>query len=120
MAEEHLYFEERADGDPYQLRVFTYTYIEHDPVRVLRALEASKPAGLRLIYEVRRGQNWGMVHANHADWAQVKNSYDDWLSLRGQALSGQSWGQLSRHDWEHVAATYPHWYAVRSSPPDEE
>jgi Phage tail protein (Tail_P2_I) len=77
-ADQYLYFEERADGDPYRLRVFTYTFIEHDETLVRAALEAAKPAGLQLIYEVRRGQNWAMLNDRMASWAGVNENYESW------------------------------------------
>ena len=78
MADQFLYFEERADGDPYRLRVFTYSFIEHDPALVEAALQAAKPAGLLLDYEVRRGQNWNMLRGRRANWAEVAGSYESW------------------------------------------
>jgi hypothetical protein len=77
----YVYFEERADGNPYLLRVFTYSFIEHDPELVRAALQGAKPAGLRLIYEVRRGQNWNMVRTVNDSWATLKDSYASWRDV---------------------------------------
>jgi hypothetical protein len=76
-----IYFEERADGDPYQLRVFTYEYVEHDPVVVERDLRAAKPAGLNLIYERRVGQTWAMLNERKASWDQVRTDYANWWEV---------------------------------------
>lgn len=65
--EELLYFEERSviTGDElidaYMLRVFTYSWVEHDPELVRTNLEAALPAGIKLIYEVRHGQAYFML-----------------------------------------------------------
>jgi Phage tail protein (Tail_P2_I) len=77
-AQQYLYFEERADGDPYALRVFTYTFIDHDPALVEAALQAAKPAGLQLTYQVRRGQNWDMLRTRTASWDDVNTTYESW------------------------------------------
>lgn len=76
-----LYFEERADGNPYLLRVFTYSFVDHDPEQVRAALEAAKPAGLTLIYEVRQGQTWAMLRNRGFSWAEVNNNYASWHAV---------------------------------------
>lgn len=88
MAPDHLlYFEERAriTGDEaidaYQLRVFTYDYVEHDHDAVRAALLFAKPAGLTLIYEVRRGQAWFMLNARRESWADVRDGYENWNAV---------------------------------------
>lgn len=84
MADLYLYFEERADGQAYHLRVFTYTFIEHDEQQVRAALEAAKPAGLVLDYQVRRGQNWNMLRTRSTagmgpfTWGDVNEEYESW------------------------------------------
>ena len=75
-----IYFEERAGGDPYLLRVFTYDFIDHDPALVQAALQAAKPAGLILSYELRHGQTYAML-AQHGDYADVKATYLDYASM---------------------------------------
>lgn len=87
-ADELLYFEERAvinaELDPaYCLRVFTYTFVDHDPVLVRAALEAAKPAGIVLDYQVRRGQAWFMLRNRRESWAEVNATYADWDEVRG-------------------------------------
>jgi hypothetical protein len=76
-----VYFEERADGNPYALRVFTYAM--HTPPEVEEqiraALLAAKPAGLwPFQYEVRVGQTWRMLRDRKESWAQVNADYENW------------------------------------------
>ena len=73
----YLTFQERADGDPYLLRVFTYSFIPHDPAAVESALLHAKPAGLNLIYEVRVGQTYDMAKAQNATYDDAKASVRD-------------------------------------------
>lgn len=80
-----IYFEERADGNPYQLRVFTFDFVEHDEAGVRAALQANKPAGLNLIYEVRHGQTWGMLRDRGLTWGDLVDEYGDWAGV----LNGQ-------------------------------
>jgi Phage tail protein (Tail_P2_I) len=80
-----IYFEERADGDPYLLRVFTFDFIDHDAAGVAAALQANKPAGLNLIYEVRHGQTWGMLRDSGLTWGQLEDAYGTWAGV----LDGQ-------------------------------
>jgi hypothetical protein len=75
---DYITFEERADGDPYLLRVFTYDFVPHDPELVEQALLHEKPAGLNLQYEVRSGQTWGMLKARKASWGAVMTDYASW------------------------------------------
>ena len=79
-----VYFEERADGDAYLLRVFTYS--AHTPPeiqeRIREALAAAKPAGLYPIeYEVRVGQTWRMLRDRKENWAQVNADYANWYEV---------------------------------------
>lgn len=83
-ADRLVYFEERAvvTGNPqidaYMLRVFTFNFVEHDPEEVRAALEAAKPAGIQLVYQVRVGQTWGMLNQREDSWADVLNNYASW------------------------------------------
>jgi hypothetical protein len=86
-ADHLLYFEERAVLGPgidpaYSLRVFTYTFVEHDPQLVRAALEGAKPAGIILDYQVRRGQAWFMLRQRRDSWAEVNATYDSWDDVR--------------------------------------
>ena len=70
-----LYFEERADGNAYHLRCFTYEYEGGDPIQIEQALVAAKPAGIVLDYEQRVGQTYAMMIGKHSTYAAVKAAY---------------------------------------------
>ena len=77
-----LYFEERAGGDAYALRIFTYTYNTGANEAAIRAeLAQVIPAGLILDYEVRSGQSYAMVAQSGATYAQVRASYVNYTAL---------------------------------------
>ena len=76
-----LYFEERADGNAYALRVFTYSFVQHDEAAVRSALLHAKPAGLTLLYEVRVGQTWGMLDERMPTWGDTVVNYASWYEL---------------------------------------
>jgi hypothetical protein len=77
-----IYLEERAGGDAYAFRVFTYDFDEHDPALVEAALLAAKPAGLTLIYEVRSGQTYRMVRERHPTYADARAAYVNYEDMR--------------------------------------
>jgi hypothetical protein len=87
-AEQWIYFEERADGDPYLLRVFTYEFVDHDPAAVEAGLRAAKPAGLNLIYDTRVGQTWAMLNERKASWEQTRLEYPTWWDVLHDAPPG--------------------------------
>jgi hypothetical protein len=80
-ADAYLYFEERADGDPYLLRVFTYEFVDHDTAAVEASLRAEKPAGLNLEYELRVGQTWAMLNGRKTSWDQTRTDYATWWDV---------------------------------------
>lgn len=79
-----LYFEERADGDPYKLRIFTFTSDTGANQAAIEAeLRGLVPAGLILDYQVRVGQTYAMAHAQadtYADMAAKWATYGDMAS----------------------------------------
>jgi hypothetical protein len=77
-----VYFEERADGDPYKLRIFTYTFDTVDEAAIQAELVNLVPAGLLVDYEVREGQTWGMLDASQDSWADVKANFATWADVR--------------------------------------
>lgn len=77
-----LYFEERADGDPYKLRIFTYTYDTLDQAAIQRELLAAIPAGLILDYELRVGAIYDEVKSNYATYAAVKAAHPTYDHLK--------------------------------------
>jgi hypothetical protein len=84
-----LFFQERADGDPYRLRMFIYRWVElTDEVALRRRLWEIKPAGLQPIeFEIRDGQIWWQarncghtywqIHAAFANWHDFLNTMAD-------------------------------------------
>lgn len=83
-----VYFEERADGDPYRLRIFTYSFIPHDAELVADAIAHATPAGLRVTYEVRDGQTYNMLRDRHVDYNEVRASYDSYNDVRSGRPTG--------------------------------
>lgn len=87
-ADNLLYFEERAaitgdeQIDAYQLRVFTYSFVDHDPALVRAALEAAKPAGINLTYEVRTGQAYFMLRRRVENYAEMRQLYPNYDAVR--------------------------------------
>lgn len=80
-----IVFDERANGDAYLLRVFTFDFVDHDPAQVAAALHAAKPAGLILNYEVRHGQTWGMLRDRGLSWGEVNATYANWKAVYDDA-----------------------------------
>jgi hypothetical protein len=70
-----IYFEERADGDAYKLRIYTYTFGTLDEAGLATELANVVPAGLILDYELRDGQTYGQLKASLATYADVKATY---------------------------------------------
>lgn len=80
-ADGQLYFEERADGDAYHLRIFTYTYDTPDQVAVQRELLSVVPAGLILDYQVRDGQSYAMAHAAVASYTALRAKWPTYADV---------------------------------------
>jgi hypothetical protein len=78
-----LYFEERADGDPYKLRIFSYTFDTLDQAAIEAELFNVIPAGLILDYEVREGQTYGQLRDSMATYADVKATYPTYADVVG-------------------------------------
>lgn len=76
-----LYFEERADGDPYKLRIFTYTFDTLDQAAIEIELLNVVPAGLIVNYEVREGASWAQLHASSGTWGAVNTNYATWRDV---------------------------------------
>lgn len=77
-----IYFEERADGDPYKLRIFTYAHDTLDQAAIQKELSVQVPAGLVLIYEVRIGQDYDMLHGRVANYNAVKATYATYNAVK--------------------------------------
>ena len=81
-----IYFEERAvtpthpNGDPYTIRIFTYSYSTVNEPAIRTELRNNLPAGLILEYEVRVGQTYGMLRDRVGSYQEMKDTwatYDD-------------------------------------------
>jgi len=80
-----VYFEERADGNPYALRIFTFGFNTLDEDAIRAELEANVPAGLLLDYEVRVGQTYDMLAGSVETYDEMKTTfptYDDAYNAR--------------------------------------
>ena len=82
-----VYFEERADGDPYHLRILTYQFDTVDEAAIKIELVNLVPAGLLVSYEVREGQTWGMITDTGDTWGDVKATYETWRDVAVSPLS---------------------------------
>lgn len=77
-----IYFEERADGNAYHLRIFTYDTETLDEQAIRMELYGAVPAGLVVTYEVRLGMDYEQVTAAYASYDEVNAafaSYDELL-----------------------------------------
>lgn len=117
-----LYFEERArisDDEAinaYWIRVFTYSFVQHDYEQVRRALLRSKPAGINLIYEIRDGQTYGQLKDCGYTYWQLNVGFADYQDVlrylpppcrdAPPTPHGQSWADLAQRDvtWGELAA----------------
>jgi hypothetical protein len=59
----------------YGLTVITYTSQTPNSAQVLAALQAQKPAGLLLNYQVKTGQDYQSLYVNHPTYSNVYGSY---------------------------------------------
>jgi hypothetical protein len=76
-----LYFEERADGDPYKLRIFTYEYDTLSETGIRAELRNVVPAGLIVDFEVRVGQSYDMVKDSGRTYDEVLAKYGTYDTL---------------------------------------
>lgn len=84
-----IYLEEFADGDPYKLRVFTYSFNTRDEEAIRHELHTNVPAGLIVLYEVRDGQTYNMVRARAANYTQLKAMYATYQDMHdARPISG--------------------------------
>lgn len=77
-----ILFRERDGGDPYALRIVSYTSETPNPAQTLADLLAQKPAGIILTHQVLAGQDWLAVRTNYATWADVKAHYATWNGVK--------------------------------------
>ena len=83
----YLYFEERADGDPYKLRIYTYEQTTLDEAAIEAELPNIIPAGLILDYEMRSGQTYYMLDRDLSSYAAVRSTYTSYANARDAAPS---------------------------------
>lgn len=76
-----LYFEERADGDPYKLRIFTYVYDTLDQAAIQRELLAEIPAGLILDYQVRTGLSYLSLTTVVSSYADLRARFASYTAV---------------------------------------
>lgn len=77
-----LYFEERADGDPYKLRIQTWTSETLDAAAILNELLTHIPAGLILDYSVRTGISYAALRASVDTYADLRATFATYAALR--------------------------------------
>jgi len=70
------------DGSAYRITVITYAAETPDPVRVLAALQAQKPAGLALFHQVYEGQDYLKLRTDNADYQAVKDNFATYADVR--------------------------------------
>lgn len=75
-----IYFRER-DGDPYILDIVTLDSETPDPDKVLTALLAVKPAGIKITYRQVIGWDWQQVVVETATWADLQTGYATWRNV---------------------------------------
>ena len=77
-----IYFEERADGDPYKLRIFTYTWSTLDETAIRNELLHDIPAGLVVDYQLRSGQSYAQALEATGTYADMKATYATYADMR--------------------------------------
>lgn len=66
---------ERYQGNPYRLRVRTFTSETPDPAAVEKAVRDLKPAGIVLQYDVSLGQAYDELNASYASYDAVQAAH---------------------------------------------
>jgi hypothetical protein len=80
-----IYFEERADGNAYAIRIFTYSDSTLDEAAIQQELRNSIPAGLVCTYEVRVGQTYGMLRERVTTYQDMKDAYPTYADVKAEA-----------------------------------
>lgn len=73
---------ERVGGDAYAITVITRTAETPNPAATLAALQAAKPAGLKLTHTVVAGQTFAQLKAGYATFAAVTAHYPTLAGVR--------------------------------------
>lgn len=69
-------------SDPYYFQVITYSGETIDPVAVLNALLAEKPAGLVMTYSTLAGQDYLSLRTNNASYSAVKAAFSSYNGVK--------------------------------------
>jgi len=76
-----IFFQERSGGNPYALLIFTFAYSTLNEAAIRRELALQVPAGLLLTYEVRVGQDYGMLRDRVADYKTMKATWATYAAV---------------------------------------
>ena len=83
-----VYFEERADGNAYHIRIFTYEAETLDEDALRTELLGAIPAGLILEYELRVGQTYDQLEASVATYDDMLTTFDSYDDVTHTMPSG--------------------------------
>jgi hypothetical protein len=76
-----IFFQERSLGNAYALTIFTFAHSTLNEAAIRRELLLQVPAGLLLTYEVRIGQDYGMLLGRLADYAAMKATWPTYQAV---------------------------------------
>jgi hypothetical protein len=76
-----MYFEERADGNPYVLRIHTYAYDTLDAVALENELLTHVPAGLILEYAMQEGMSYAELRHQAATYAAMRATFENYRAV---------------------------------------
>jgi hypothetical protein len=76
-----MYFEERADGDAYKLRIHTYAYDTLDAAALENELLAQVPAGLILEYAMQEGLSYDELRQQVANYAEMRARFENYRAV---------------------------------------
>jgi hypothetical protein len=76
-----MYFEERADGNPYLLRIHTYAYDTLDAAALETELLTHVPAGLILEYAMQEGLSYAELRNQAATYAAMRAMFDTYYAV---------------------------------------
>jgi tail protein P2 I len=77
-----IYFEERADGDPYKLRISTFVYDTLNEAAIRRELTVQVPAGLILDYRLIAGISYAILRRLVVSYAEMRTKFATYEAVR--------------------------------------
>jgi hypothetical protein len=80
-----VYFEERADGDPYKLRIHTYASETLDEAAIQKELLGHVPAGLILDYRIQTGMSYAVLRGMVVSYAEMRSRFATYEAVRTYA-----------------------------------